>query len=102
MPPLKLTKLPNRKPVRVTIKVAPELKRALDSYAAAYNSVYGENEPISVLIPHILESFLASDRVFAKSMKAKDGEMRPPRNEARSRRRSDASPTHSSSVEGAR
>jgi hypothetical protein len=74
MSPLKLTRLPDRKLVRLTIKINPDLNRALEQYTEVYNAAYGEKERLAVLIPHILESFLVSDRVFAKATKAKIGE----------------------------
>ena len=99
MPALKLAKLPDRKPVRITIKIDPDLNRSLERYAEAYNAVYGEDERLAVLIPHILESFLTSDRDFAKSTKAKAGESRPSKPESKLRRYSAS--THTSSTEGA-
>ncbi len=64
---IKLGKLPDRTPVKLAIGVSPDLKRALDDYAAFYAEVYGQNEPIAELIPEMLAAFLASDRDFTKS-----------------------------------
>lgn len=64
---LKLAKLPDRTPVKLTITVTPELHQALSDYAAIYNQTYGESEPIAELVPHMLVAFLASDRGFAKA-----------------------------------
>jgi hypothetical protein len=72
MPPLKLTKLPDRKPVRITVKVDPELNRSLERYAALYGEVYGETESVATLIPFMLERFLNEDRAFTKASK-RDG-----------------------------
>lgn len=71
MKELKLAKLPDRTPVKITISVSPTLKNDLDSYAEAYRRAYGEKEvePINELIPYILQSFLDSDRGFAKARK---------------------------------
>ena len=69
MPGLKLPKLPARTPVRITISVVPELFRTLERYAACYRETYGEAEKIGELIPFMLESFLASDKDFAKARK---------------------------------
>ncbi len=81
MPSLKLTKLPDRKPVRMTITVSPDLKRALDRYAILYRDAYGEAESVATLIPFMLESFLESDRAFAKALKSagagKDAQSEP-------------------------
>jgi len=67
---IRLPKLPERTPVRVTITLQPELHRTLEAYAAAYNEAYGETEKIADLIPFMLEAFLASDKEFAKSRKS--------------------------------
>jgi hypothetical protein len=67
---LKLPKLPERTPTKVTISVTPDLHRALQAYAALYRQTYGEEEEIATLIPAMLEQFLASDREFAKTRRA--------------------------------
>jgi len=67
---LKLSKLPDRTPVKVTITVLPELKKTLDDYAALYAATYGQEESVAELIPAILEAFLASDRAFARARRA--------------------------------
>ena len=69
MADLKLAKLPDRTPVKLTISVSPELHRALSDYAAIYNQSYGQTEPIAELVPHMIAAFLASDRAFAKARK---------------------------------
>jgi hypothetical protein len=63
---LKLAKLPDRTPVKVTICVPPDLHQALAAYAEMYREAYGEAEPVQELIPAMLASFLASDRSFAR------------------------------------
>jgi hypothetical protein len=64
---LKLGKLPDRTPIKLTISVAPELNQRLLDYAAVYAESYGRLEPVLELIPAILSAFLDSDRVFARS-----------------------------------
>jgi hypothetical protein len=64
---LKLGKLPDRTPVKLTFSASRELKAALDTYAAIYRQTYGSDEPVSELIPFMLESFLATDRAFTKA-----------------------------------
>ena len=66
MPDLKLAKLPDRTPVKVTISVSPELHLALGAYAEMYRATYGEAEPVQELIPAMLAAFLESDRGFAR------------------------------------
>lgn len=69
MSQLKLPKLPDRTPIKLTITITPDLKRALDDYAALYAETYGRHEPIADLIPAMLSEFLDSDRAFAKARK---------------------------------
>ncbi|SLJ91115.1 DUF2274 domain-containing protein [Novosphingobium mathurense] len=69
MADLKLSKLPDRTPVKLTISILPDLKRALDDYAALYETAYGQAESVADLIPFMLASFLASDRAFAQMRK---------------------------------
>ena len=71
MAELKLAKLPDRTPVKLTISVSPELHHALGQYAAAYEQAYGDAKPVSELIPGMLASFLDSDRAFARVRKAR-------------------------------
>jgi len=66
MPDLKLARLPDRTPIKLTIVVTPELHNALSDYTVIYNKTYGQSEPMSELIPHMLGSFLAGDRAFQK------------------------------------
>jgi hypothetical protein len=70
---LKLGKLPDRTPVKLTILVPPELHEALGDYAAAYREAYGSEEPIAELVPAMLASFLEGDRAFARGRQARRG-----------------------------
>ena len=69
MPDLKLAKLPERTPVKLSIAVMPDLAADLADYAAAYKQAYGQDEPIVELIPAMLAAFLESDRIFARRRK---------------------------------
>lgn len=71
MADLKLPRLPDRTPVRLTISISPELKRALDDYGDVYKAAYGDSASLSDLIPFMLASFLESDREFARQRKIK-------------------------------
>ncbi|MAB14849.1 DUF2274 domain-containing protein [Parvibaculum sp.] len=70
MPDLKLGKLPDRTPVKITFIAPPDLNKALQAYAALYRETYGEAESVPELIPYMLQSFLEADRGFAKARKA--------------------------------
>jgi len=65
-PELKLAKLPDRSPVKMTIAVAPALHGNLIAYAKLYHKVHGVAEPLAALVPYMLGSFLASDKAFAR------------------------------------
>lgn len=69
---LKLAKLPDRTPVKITLSLMPDLARSLSDYAAIYNRTYDDKAEMAELIPAMLDAFLSSDRVFAKALK--DGE----------------------------
>lgn len=71
MPELKLAKLPDRTPVKLTISVLPELNQALSDYATLYAETYGRSESVTELIPAMLATFLESDREFACGRKAR-------------------------------
>jgi hypothetical protein len=67
MPDLKLPKLPDRTPVKLTISITPDLQRTLQDYARCYADVYGTEESVVELIPHMLAAFLTGDRGFARA-----------------------------------
>jgi hypothetical protein len=66
---LKLAKLPDRTPVKITIALNPDLNQTLRDYAAIYRAKYGEAESVAELIPFMLGAFLESDKGFAKARK---------------------------------
>ena len=70
---LRLKKLPERTPVKITISVSPELHEALAEYGALYQETYGQAEPVQELIPAMLASFLDADRQFARRRRGQDG-----------------------------
>ena len=69
MTELKLAKLPERTPVKIAITVSPDLNRSLHAYAELYRKAYGASESVPELIPYMLQSFLDSDRGFARARK---------------------------------
>ena len=71
---LKLAQLPDRIPVKLTITLQPDLKKALDDYAAMYSRTYRADEPVAELVPFMLESFLKADAGFKKGRKDLDAE----------------------------
>lgn len=67
MADLKLGKLPDQVPIKLTVAILPDLHQALQGYAALYAQAYGRQEPVAELIPAMLASFLESDRGFMRS-----------------------------------
>lgn len=63
---LRLARLPDRTPVKMTIALSPNLNQALADYAELYRESYGQGEPVADLIPAMLASFLESDRAFSR------------------------------------
>jgi hypothetical protein len=70
---LKLAKLPDRTPVKISLTVTPDLAEALADYAVIYNRAYDDKAQVADLVPAMLERFLASDRGFAKARKQMEG-----------------------------
>ncbi len=67
MPDIKLARLPDRTPVKLVLKLAPDLHRSLCDYARFYQAEHGEAVPLEDLVPAMVASFMAGDRGFAKA-----------------------------------
>ena len=105
MPELKLAKLPDRVPVKITITVKPDLFRLLGEYTQQYNATYaseGDGETVAELIPYILQSFVETDRGFIQAQKERardgDGPSSPPPTASRRRRAATSSLSTSSTT----
>ena len=68
-PALRIGKLPDLTPVKMTIHVEPEVHRMLEDYAQLYAQSYGEKITPTALVPSMLASFLASDNGFKRARK---------------------------------
>ncbi|GLQ19477.1 DUF2274 domain-containing protein [Algimonas porphyrae] len=69
VPALRIGKLPDLTPVKMTIQLAPEIYRALVDYARIYENRYGENVAPATLVPTMLATFMASDAGFKRTRK---------------------------------
>lgn len=67
MADIKLSQLPDRTRVKLSISVMPDLHQALTDYAVLYAKIYGRAAPIGELIPAMLAAFLESDRSFVRN-----------------------------------
>lgn len=70
---LRLGPLPKIESVKLTFTCPTSLKADLDRYAALHAQTYGETVDAAMLIPHMLEAFMAGDRGFRKGIAAKAG-----------------------------
>jgi hypothetical protein len=71
MSDIKLPKLPDRTPVKITITASVELNESLREYADIYMATYGVSESIAELIPFMLTAFIESDIAFKKVRRGK-------------------------------
>lgn len=63
---LRLGPLPKTAVVKLTIAIPEKLKMDLDRYAEVHSARWGVPIDAAVLIPHMLEAFIARDRGFRK------------------------------------
>jgi hypothetical protein len=69
MADLKLAKLPDRTPIKLTVTIGAELHQTLKEYADLYQATYGVSEQVVDLIPFMLDAFLTSDKNFVRAGK---------------------------------
>lgn len=67
---LRLAKLPDRTPVRLTLALEPDIHAALLAYAQIYRETYGPEERPEVLAAAMLETFLMTDSGFRRARRA--------------------------------
>lgn len=67
MSDIKLPKLPDRTPVKVTISIPPDIYSQLGEYLARYRTTYDdEGASLGDLVPAMLEAFLQGDKAFQR------------------------------------
>ena len=64
---IKLKKLRDMTPVKLSITVTPDLMNELSAYAQVYERSYEDKQPVTALIPSMLAGFLAADSGFKKA-----------------------------------
>ena len=74
---LRLGPLPRQEVTKLTFACPANLKTDLDRYAALHAQTYGEAVDATVLIPHMLEAFMAGDRGFRKGGAGKAAPSKP-------------------------
>ncbi|NJJ56516.1 DUF2274 domain-containing protein [Pseudomonas sp. B14(2022)] len=68
---LRLGPLPKIESIKLTFVCPTSLKADLDRYAVLHSQAYGEAVDAAVLIPHMLEAFMAGDRGFKRGGSSK-------------------------------
>lgn len=63
---LRLGPLPKTETVKLTFTCPASLKTDLDRYASLHAQTYGKVVDAAILIPYMLEAFMAGDRGFKK------------------------------------
>ena len=76
VPQIKLARLPDRTPAKLSIALPPDLHQALVAYASFYADSYGREEPVAELVPAMLAAFLESDRAFQAALRLGTGHER--------------------------
>jgi hypothetical protein len=71
MKKIKLAKLPDRVPVKLTVTLPSELATRLRSYADVYAEQYGTHEEPAELVPYILDAFIKGDVEFQRAIREK-------------------------------
>ena len=66
---LKIGPLPDRTPQKLTVLIEPSLAAELEDYARVHSQLHGEDASVPILVPHMLEAFLAGDSGFRKARK---------------------------------
>ncbi|NOJ48537.1 DUF2274 domain-containing protein [Bradyrhizobium archetypum] len=64
---MKLSKLPDRTPVKLSTTLTPTLAARLRDYADFYAETYGTREEVTDLVPFMLEAFLDGDADFRRA-----------------------------------
>ena len=75
---LKLSSIPNDKPVKLSVELPPDVHRDLPDYAAVMTRESGQAapEPTKLIAP-MLQRFMATDRAFTKARKGLNQPSRP-------------------------
>ncbi|HBK90921.1 MAG TPA: DUF2274 domain-containing protein [Parvularcula sp.] len=67
---LKIGAIPERKAVRITLSLPPDVHEALGDYAAIHTAEFGRKTPVNDLAILMIERFLNSDAAFRRARKS--------------------------------
>ena len=69
-PTLRIGKLPDLTPVKMTVSLDREVHQMLEDYARIYGESYGENVKPAELVPSMIGGFQSTDNGFKRARKA--------------------------------
>lgn len=69
-PAIRIAKLPDLTPIKMSISVEPEVHKMLEDYAKIYSATYSETVKPAALVPSMIAAFLATDNGFKRARKA--------------------------------
>ena len=70
---LKLSEIPDDKPVKLTIELPAAVHRDLVAYSEVLGRETGKSVEVVKLIPAMLARFMSTDRAFLKARREKEG-----------------------------
>ena len=73
MEKLKLSAIPDDKPVKLTIELPASVHRDLAAYSEVLGRETGKSVEVVKLIPAMLARFMSTDRAFLKARREKQG-----------------------------
>ena len=73
MDKLKLSAIPDEKPVKLTIELPAAVHRDLVAYSEVFGRETGKSVEVVKLIPAMLARFMSADRAFLKARREKQG-----------------------------
>jgi hypothetical protein len=66
-PTLRIAKLPNLTPVKLTVSLEPEVYNMLEDYTKIYNDSYQDAAKPTELVPSMIAKFMAMDSGFKRA-----------------------------------
>lgn len=67
---LKIGRLKDKKPTKITIDVDPDLLADLTDYARVYEQAYGQSADVKALIPSMLRALMDGDAGFKRARRS--------------------------------
>jgi len=71
MTKLKLSAIPDDRPVKLTVELPGAVHRNLVAYAEMFSQEHGQQVAPAKLVPSMLARFMSADRAFVRARRAK-------------------------------